>query len=362
MAAKKELNKKELNIDGHKLMYHVETVADWLNGRDAAPIYIEIGPINSCNHRCVFCALDYLKSKGKMISRDVLISSLKNMAEFGVKSVMFGGEGEPFMHPNLPEAIEKAKEFGLDIAITTNGILFTENKIKVVLKHLSWIKFSIDAGTKETHAKIHGCSEKDFLQLMENIRFACNYRKKQNLACKIGCQILLIPDNIGEAEELILKVKELGVDYLVLKPYSQHPQSINKFVLDIDKHDSVLQELSNKYSDGDFQVIYRKKSAREVEKEAVDYDACHGLNFFTLIDAQGNVIPCNIFYERDDYYYGNINEHDFKNIWLGTKRKEVLKKLSQQGCSKCRRGCRLNFVNQYLNHVKKKDIEHINFI
>lgn len=354
--------KKELNIDGHKLMYHVDTVANWLNGQNVAPIYIEIGPINSCNHRCAFCALDYLKSKGKIISKDALISNLKNMAEFGVKSIMFGGEGEPFMHPNLPEAIEKAKEFGLDIAITTNGVLFTENKIKTTLKHLSWIKFSIDAGTKETHAKIHGCSEKDFPQLIENIKFACNYRREQNLTCKIGCQILLIPDNINEVEELILKVKELGVDYLVLKPYSPHPQSINKFVLDIDKYDPILQELSNKYSGDCFQVVYRKKSAQEVEKGIIDYDVCHGLNFFTLIDAQGNVIPCNIFYEKEDYCYGNINKNNFKEIWLSEKRQEVLRKLYKQGCSKCRRGCRLNFVNQYLNHVKKKDVEHINFI
>src|SRR3989338_8010506 len=100
MAAKKQ----KVQIEGHKLMYHVDEVSKWLKGEMVAPIYVEIGPINSCNHKCVFCALDYLKSRGSAISKDVLIANLKDMAEFGVKSIMFAGEGEPLLYHHLPEA------------------------------------------------------------------------------------------------------------------------------------------------------------------------------------------------------------------------------------------------------------------
>jgi len=354
--------KQKIQIEGHKLMYHVDEVSSWLKGNVVAPIYVEFGLINSCNHNCVFCALDYLKSKGSAIDKDVLINNLKDMAEFGVKSVMFAGEGEPLMYPHISEAIEKAKEFGLDIAITTNGAMLDEEKSKSILKHLSWIKFSIDAGTKEKYAKIHGCSEDDFSELISNIKFACNHREENNLDCKIGCQILLLEDNVNEVEELILKLKDIGVDYLVLKPYSQHPDSINKLGLDIKKHDKTLSELSKKYSNDDFLVIYRKLTLIEVEKNEIDYETCYGVNFFALIDALGNVIPCNIFYEKEDYYYGNINKNIFSEIWKSEKRKEVLKKLYEKGCSDCRKGCRLNFVNKYLYTLKNKDIEHINFI
>ena len=354
--------KQKIQIEGHKLMYHVDEVSSWLKGNVVAPIYVEFGLINSCNHNCVFCALDYLKSKGSAIDKDVLINNLKDMAEFGVKSVMFAGEGEPLMYPHISEAIEKAKSFGLDIAITTNGAMLDEEKSKSILKHLSWIKFSIDAGTKEKYAKIHGCSEDDFSELISNIKFACNHREENNLDCKIGCQILLLEDNVNEVEELILKLKDIGVDYLVLKPYSQHPDSINKLGLDIKKHDKTLSELSKKYSNDDFLVIYRKLTLIEVEKNEIDYETCYGVNFFALIDALGNVIPCNIFYEKEDYYYGNINKNIFSEIWKSEKRKEVLKKLYEKGCSDCRKGCRLNFVNKYLYTLKNKDIEHINFI
>jgi len=349
-------------IEGHKLMYHVNEVSKWLKGEIVAPIYVEIGPISSCNHKCIFCALDYLKSKGARIDKNVLVTNLKDMAQFGVKSVMFAGEGEPLLYQPLPEVIEIAKKSGLDIALTTNGVLFNEEKAKSILKNLSWIKFSIDAGTKETYAHIHGCKEEDFSHLLNNIKFACNYKKKNNLSCTIGCQILLIPDNINHVEELILLIKDFGVDYLVLKPYSQHPSSINKLVLDINKNDSMLSNISAKYSTDNFQIIYRDKSAQEIEKEEVNYENCYGINFFALMDALGNVIPCNMFYEKQDFYYGNIYQNTFTEIWKSEKRKRVVNKIYKRGCLSCRKGCRLNFINQYLNSVKNRNIKHINFI
>ncbi|MFC1741080.1 radical SAM protein [Nanoarchaeota archaeon] len=352
---------KGVQLEGHKLMYHVTEVADWLKGGTPAPIYIEIGPINSCNHKCSFCALDYLKSKGSMIKKDVLISNLKDMADFGVKAVMFGGEGEPLMHPALPEIISKARGFGLDISLTTNGVLLTPDKAKDILKDMAWIKFSIDAGTKERYAKVHGTREDDFPKLMANIEFAVKHKRDDGLDCRIGCQLLLINDNIDEAETLVKTLKGFGVDYLVLKPYSQHPDSINKQVFDIQKYDALLADIADKYSDDVFKVIYRRLSAQEVDAK-IEYERCYGINFFALIDALGNIIPCNIFYEKEDYYYGNINERPFSRIWTGEQRKSVVSKLSEEGCESCRKACRMNFVNKYLETVKNKSKEHINFI
>jgi MoaA/NifB/PqqE/SkfB family radical SAM enzyme len=354
--------KQKVQIEGHKLMYHVSEASRWLNGEIVAPVYVEIGITNSCNHKCIFCALDYLKNKRASIDKTVLIATLKDMAEFGVKSIMFGGEGEPLLYPSLPEVIEKAKKFGIDVAITTNGVLFNKEKAELILKDLSWIKFSIDAGTNESYAKIHNCGETDFDRVLENLKVCSNYKKENNLDCTIGCQMLLIPDNVKEVEELILKIKDLGVDYLVLKPYSQHPNSINRMALDINEYDSMLTLLSKKYSKEDFQVIYRNISAQEIENKEIDYEKCYGINFFALIDALGNVIPCNIFYEKKDQHYGNIYENTFREIWNSNKRKDVLKKIHAEGCSKCRKGCRLNFVNKYLDILKNKNLEHINFI
>ena len=128
--------KQKIQIEGHKLMYHVDEVSRWLKGDVVAPIYVEFGLINSCNHNCVFCALDYLKSKGSAINKDVLINNLKDMAEFGVKSVMFAGEGEPLMYPHISEAIEK------NDPIPATGVYFDQNK-KVIV-HLNSAEKPLD--------------------------------------------------------------------------------------------------------------------------------------------------------------------------------------------------------------------------
>ena len=48
-------------IDSHKLHYHPDRVARWMEGANTYPIYMEISPSGTCNHRCVFCALDFME-------------------------------------------------------------------------------------------------------------------------------------------------------------------------------------------------------------------------------------------------------------------------------------------------------------
>ena len=67
--------KQKVQIEGHKLMYHVSEASRWLNGEIVAPVYVEIGITNSCNHKCIFCALDYLKNKRASIDKTVFKQS-----------------------------------------------------------------------------------------------------------------------------------------------------------------------------------------------------------------------------------------------------------------------------------------------
>jgi len=158
------------SMDSHRLMYHPERVAAWLRGEDIYPIYVEIGPSSRCNYRCSFCALDYTGYKGELIPRKLLLASLEDMAHGGVKSVMFAGAGESLTHPDISEFIQKAKVSGMDVALTTNGSLLSLDLAKSILPNLSWIRFSVNAGTKENYAAIHGCQEESFQTVLDNIQ------------------------------------------------------------------------------------------------------------------------------------------------------------------------------------------------
>jgi cyclic pyranopterin phosphate synthase len=283
------------------------------------------------------------------------------MGNFGVKSIMFAGAGEPLLYKPVSEAIQVAKESKIDVAITTNGVLMTKEFIEKSLKYISWIKISIDAGTKESYSRIHGCNEDNFQKVLDNIKFAVEYRNEHRLDAKIGTQFLILKDNINEAEKLIQYAIKLRVDYLVFKPYSQHPSSINRQHLQIKEYDSKLTELSKKYSNETTKIIYRSETSKDINKEGIDYDICYGLDFSALIDARGDVIPCHLYHESTKNYYGNINKMLFNEIWKSQQRIDIRNSICR--INDCKRGCRMNFSNKYLFYLKNKDmVEHINFI
>ncbi len=347
------------DVDSHKLMFHPRRVSEYAEKGDCYPIYVEIGLTNACNHKCIFCALDYLENGGIFIDRDILISNLKIMGEKGVKSIMFAGEGEPLMHKDIGLFVKKAKESGIDVSITTNGILFNEAKIEECLPNLSWIRFSIDAATPENYSRIHGTKKEDFDKLMDNLKKAVLFRNKNNFKTTIGTQFLMISENIDEAIELAKSLKEIGVDNLQIKPYSHHPKSLNDFSVSPADSDNLKKEIM-KFDSENFKVLFRKSTLERIQ-EGINYPECYGLPFFALIDSKGNIMPCNLYYGNPDFTYGNLYEKNFHEIWESGKRKEIIKKLKEKGVENCRKGCRLDVINRYL-HRLKNPWEHDNFI
>ncbi len=347
------------DIDNHKLMYHPGRVTEWLRTGDCFPIYVEIGPTNSCNHRCIFCALDYLNYGKDFIDKEVMLTTLKDMANSGVKSVMFAGEGEPLLHKEIDLFVQKSKQHGLDISITTNGALFDKERAEKILQHLSWIRFSIDASSAGTYSKVHKVKEDEFYKVIENIKNAAEMKKKLRLSTVIGTQFLLISENINEVAEFAKLVKDAGADNAQIKPYSHHPLSERELSVDYSKL-SWLEAKLAELNDENFKVLFRKKTMKRLEGER-DYKECYGLPFFALIDAKGNVIPCNLFYNNQEFVYGSLYEKSFSEIWKSERRKQILEKLGEKGVSECRMGCRLDPSNRYLDRLKNP-CPHDNFI
>jgi MoaA/NifB/PqqE/SkfB family radical SAM enzyme len=89
---------KQPEIDSHKLMYHPKRVSEWIDKADCFPIYVEIGLTNICNHKCIFCGLDWARGTNTL-NTDVLFENLKDMAQHGSKSICYSGAGEPTLSP-----------------------------------------------------------------------------------------------------------------------------------------------------------------------------------------------------------------------------------------------------------------------
>jgi len=350
-------------IDSHKLIYHIRRVNDWMDGKITYPIYIEISPTGSCNHRCTFCGLDFMEYQKRKLVLGVLKDRIVELSKLGVKSIMYGGEGEPLLHRNIAEIIEFTEQNAIDTAVTTNGVVLKQALTEKILSKTKWIKISINAGTAQTYAAIHGTKERDFNTVIKNISYAAEYKDKNKLTCTLGAQIILLPENEGEIELLAKISKDIGLNYLVVKPYSQHTQSKTRFYEKIkySKYLYLIDKLQN-YNSVQFQVIFRLNSMKKWDDHSRRYQKCFALPFWSYIDSGGNVWGCSIYLEVEKFHYGNIYEETFEEIWKGDKRMKSLQFVNEKlDISHCRVNCRMDEINRYLWDLKNP-VEHVNFI
>ena len=351
---------EDIRMDSHKLMYHPCRVSDWLKGKRIYPIEIEIGLSGACNHRCVFCAVDYMEYQPNLLEAKILIPNLKIMGSRGVKSIIYAGEGEPLTNPEAPYIFNQTKYYGMDAAMSTNGVLFTREKAAECMKSLSWIRFSIAGAKDETYERIHQCRKGDLQRALRNMADAAEVKKQQSLTTTLGAQLLLLPENKNEVRELACIVRDLGFDYFTVKPFSQHPSSKAKLQVDYSESAEMNKEL-NGYQTDNFKIYFRSQSIENLECEK-PYDSCEGMDFMTYIDSGGRVYPCIVFMGQRDFVYGSINNQSFDTIWESERTKMIQERFDTEFIRKyCRRTCRLDEINKYL-HKLKHPSAHVNFI
>ncbi|MBI2067970.1 MAG: radical SAM protein [Deltaproteobacteria bacterium] len=361
----------QLQIDGEKLSYHPARVAqwaeaqdDWEKARKVYPVYIEVSPMGACNHRCTFCAVDYIGYQMRKLDIFHLKRALSEMGAAGVKSVMFAGEGEPLLFKPLAETVVHSAASGLDVGITTNAVPLTRTFCEEALGSVQWIKASVNAGSAETYAKIHKTDPRDFERALRNMETAAVLKESGGLKkCRLGIQMVLLPENAGEAHALAQRAKEIGVDYVVIKPYSQHLKGISRVYEGIEYSQYYhLAEHLEKLNDDRFHVVFRRHTMEKLQQER-SYSVCQATPFFwAYIMANGDLYGCSAYLNDTRFCYGNIHEQGFREIWEGEKRRQNFEYVrSQLDISECRTNCRMDEVNRYLWKVRFPP-EHISFI
>lgn len=180
--------------------------------RPPFPQNIMIELSNACNHACVFCANPKMTRRRGLIDRDLLRSILRQARSLGAREAGFYTTGDPFVHSELEAVVRHAKELGFEYTyVSTNGALATPERSKAVIDAgLDSMKFSINAGTRETYRAIHGRDDWD--RVIANLRFVSAYRRTLGRTLRLAITYVVTRQNRHEVEPFRAQFREMVDD------------------------------------------------------------------------------------------------------------------------------------------------------
>lgn len=355
-------------MDGHKMLWHLERVAAWQRGERVAPIHIDVGLSKGCNIRCHYCygvtqGNFFRKGADRYFPGDALLSYMRDAGEIGVRSMALIGEAEPLLNPHVYDAIREGRNAGVDIALGTNGLLLdTGRDGEEALENLIWIRFNISAATDYAYRRIH--ASKDFEVAKDKIRFCVDTKRKKNLDTTVGLQMVLTPKNVDQVVPLAELGAELGVDYLVVKQCSDTVDSDIGVYDQLEVYHNYTEQLeeAEAVSNDDYQVII--KWGKIMNEGKRDYDRCLGAPFLLYSGGDGRIYPCGQWFDshEEEYRLGDLTEMSFKEIFESDRYWDVIRK---QSCDvdvhKCYSNCRTNAINEFLWTFREAPA-HVNFV
>jgi cyclic pyranopterin phosphate synthase len=388
-----------------KILVHVEKVIKFLKGYKTDPITVEIDPSNACNHSCPFCISGHIhlqKFKGtkffdrRIMDPELLLRLSKEICKMDIQSVSFTGGGEPTLNPGLKDSINYIKKNSkIEIGMFTNGTNLKKfDLFETIIKNLTWVRISVDAGLKNSYNKMRVTNDQNnFDVVINNIKELVKIKKKLKSKITIGVGFVVSKHNFNEVVDFANLFKDIDVDYCQYKPE----------IIQIERNGSL--NLSKQQISADFwlnQVIKSLDSAKDIlgkkfecnsykiEDLILDksnygrhYKKCLGSQLQPCIGADGNVYVCTNHRGHKEYSYGNIYEKSFKQIWNDIKcRKKIMNRIdNKEKFSKCSQLCKPHESNKILWDINfnlknkkfrdelavkskklKKNITHPNFI
>ncbi len=331
-------------------------------------VYIE--PTNKCNFSCEMCFRNsWFDEKILDMPYEVFEKALDGIP-LNVETILFGGMGEPMVHPRIFDMIVACKKKGYSVEMITNGSLLND---RALLKLLDgqldklWISLdslmSADEVVKAGHPRTADILKN--IQKLNQFRSARSYDK---YTLELGIAFVVYPGNLHELKELPLFLDKYNINHVNIsnmKPenakdadkslYSktinmrlgsskENFPTVNIPYMDFDRED-VQDALGGLFANinfvphiGNIPVPRRANYCRFVEEG------------MTFIRSDGNVSPCMellhngttaiVNTDRKIYHhsFGSVLENSLEEIWNSqeyTAFREKVKAFSFSPCIHC---------------------------
>jgi radical SAM protein with 4Fe4S-binding SPASM domain len=296
------------------------------------PLSYSVEPTNHCNLKCPECPSgsgSLTRSLGLMRT-DFYEDLVDEISPTGFYIQLFF-QGEPYIHKDLPQMINYARQKKMYVSVSTNGQFINKNNIDKILDSApDKLIYSLDGLDEKTYQnyRIGGT----FAKADEGLRNLIERKMERKLKKPfIELQFIVMKQNEHLLEKVIEYGKEIGVNQIVFKTMqiSSYQNAIH-FLPDNEKF--------RRYEIGN--GFYKVKGELK--------NHCFALWRTSVITWDGNIVPC--CFDKDAHFiFGRLNGRSFNHIWQSEEfrvfRKKVLS--DRKGvtmCSNCTEGMSMNIL------------------
>ena len=179
---------------------------------------------STCSFNCTYCQLGFIqkitKERKLFIQTENVINDFKASRWKEADVITFSGSGEPTLAKNIGEVISEIKKItDKPIAILTNGTLLNDQTVRADILSANLISVKLDAPNdkilKEINRPAEGVNLDSILSGIQKL--------KKEFRGKIQIQIMFMPQNKNQIEELAKLLNEIKPDEVALntptRPY-----------------------------------------------------------------------------------------------------------------------------------------------
>ncbi|MCK5082014.1 MAG: radical SAM protein [Candidatus Omnitrophica bacterium] len=278
-----------------------------------------------CNLNCPHC---YAQDDVKQLGKEEYFKILDEIRKAGCAIVSFTG-GEPLLVSYLPELIKRAKELGMWVQYTTNGVLLPAREEELKQVSADMIQVSLD-GDAHSHGKSRG--EGTFEKALKALEVV----KRNHWRCLIVCVLNKYSTKESIAFALV-KALDVGAfisfqplcDLPELSPSKNQLTELLDFLKEVRKSKNQKQfcDILREHKTGHlldetsfetrkfYNPMNQSMSLLNCLYKFPDYGAlpCTAGKLFARIRPDGQLVPC--YYAIDREHPVNVVKDGFKKSW-----------------------------------------------
>lgn len=344
-----------------KIFHHQPRLDSIRRGGHPSPIHVQIIPTNRCQQRCSFCSYrndgyssNESFSSGDEIPFGKLAEIVADCEDMGVRAIEITGGGEPTCHPQFLDLCTAILDANIDLGLVTNGGLWTEAHTRA-LAMAKWVRFSIDAGCRETYATIRRVKPEVYDHVRDSLKAMASSKSTDDRLNGVG--FVVTADNWSEVVQATERAKEDGADNIRISAVFQNEGDsyFHSFGIEAGK---LCREAESLQTDS-FRVFNMfTDRIGDLREGKPTFPRCGFQHLCTYLGADCNVYRCCVVSYNKIGLIGSVANQSFRSLWTSDETRNTLSDFNPAACPRCM----FTNKNNTIEYALEANPAHVNFL